>query len=185
MLDNPPVKLPDDKVCHARSLCEKGRWNEVLDFALNWQKSDPHEYRTLFYAAIGYAGVGHYAKAENAYRQALQMNARDVKVWNNLGGLLFEHLHRPLDGIHCLEEALKLNPDNKLGWLNLAGMALKLGMPERALDHAQHALCLDPCLIEALLCKAVAAKVLCKPEIVRDVCESLSKIKIEDFRPAR
>ncbi len=185
MLENPLVKFSEDKARHAKSLCELGRWREVLDFALSWQKSDPEEHRAAFYAGLGYAGTGQFAQAEKAYRYALQLNARDIKAWNNLGGLLFEHLRRPLDGIHCLEEALKLNPDNKLGWLNLSGMALKLGMPERALDHAQKALSLDPRLIEALLCKGAAAKALRRPDLIQQVCESLSKISPEDYRPAR
>jgi len=179
------VTISDEKVLHARALCEKGSWDQVLAFAQSWHAADPLDHKALFYAGLGFAGRGNFAQAEIAYRQALKLDSTDIKVWNNLGGILFEHLRRPQDGIHCLEQTLKLNPLNKLGWVNLAGMVLKLGMPEKALAHADHALALDPNLIEAWLCKAAAARVLGKTAMVREVCETLAAIKPEDFLPAR
>jgi tetratricopeptide (TPR) repeat protein len=179
------VTTPDEKVRHARSLCEKGLWDQVLAYAQDWHAADPLDHKALFYAGLGFAGIGNYAQAEIMYRQALEIDPTDIKVWNNLGGILFEYLRRPKDGIHCLEQTLKLNPGNKLGWVNLAAMVVKLGMPEKAITYADQALALDPHLIEAYLCKAAAARALGRSEMVREVCETLAGIKPENFRPAR
>ena len=179
------VATSEEKVRHARALCEKGAWDEVLAFAQEWHNGDPLDPKALFYSGLGYAGVGKYAQAEIAYRQALEIDPRDARIWNNLGGILFEYLRRPHDGVHCLEQTLKLNPQNKLGWVNLAAMVVKLKMPEKAIIYADRALELDAGLIEAYLCKAAAARALGKTEVVRQVCETLSVVKPEDFRPAR
>jgi len=179
------VTTPDEKAMHAHALCEKRRWDQVLSYALTWHANEPMDHKALFYAGLGFTGLGNYAQAEVMYRQALEIDPTDTKVWNNLGGILFEYLRRPNDGIHCLEQTLKLNPDNKFGWLNLAAMVVNMRMPERALVYADRALALDPGLIEAYLCKGAAARELGRTVILQQVCENLSKIKLENFRPAR
>lgn len=179
------VTTTEEKVRHARSLCQQGLWEQVLEFAQTWHTAEPADHRAWFYTGLGLAGRGQHAQAEIAYRRALELDPTDVKVWNNLGGMLFEHLRRPQDGIHCLEQTLKLNPRNKLGWLNLAGMLVKLGQAAKAMDCANTALALDEHLIEAWLCKAAAARLLGQSDVVRDVCGRLAAIKPEDFRPAR
>ena len=65
--------------------------------------------------------------AETAYRGALALETTDARVWNNLGGLLYEKLLRPSEGIHCLEQGLKMDPHNKLAWSNLATMVGRWG----------------------------------------------------------
>jgi tetratricopeptide (TPR) repeat protein len=179
------VTTTAEKAIHAHALCEKGRWDQVLSYALTWHANDPLDHKALFYAGLGFTGLGNYTQAEVMYRQALEIDPTDTKVWNNLGGILFEYLRRPSDGIRCLEQTLKLNPDNKLGWLNLAAMVVNMRMPEKALEYADRALALDPGLVEAYLCKGVAARALGRTEILQQACESLSKIKPEHFLSAR
>jgi tetratricopeptide (TPR) repeat protein len=179
------VIVSEEKIRHARSLCEKGLWDEVLAYAQQWQAECPEDHKAYFYAGLGHAGLGQYRLAETAYRQALKLNDTDAKAWNNLGGLLFEHLRRPQDGIRCIEKTLELNPDNKLGWANLAAMVGRLGLHEKAITYADRALALDPHLIEAHLYKAAAARALGKTEIVRQVCEILGTFELEKFQRAR
>ena len=64
-------------------------------------------------------------------------------------------------------------------------MVAKLGMTEKAMMCADRALALDPNFVEAYLCKAAAARALGRTEIVSEVSEALSRIKPENFRPAR
>jgi tetratricopeptide (TPR) repeat protein len=182
---NSMVVSPEEKIQHARTLCEHGLWDEVLVYAKQWQVECPEDHKAFFYAGLGFTGLGQYRQAEAAYRQALKIDDTDPKVWNNLGGILFEHLRRPQDGIHCIEETLKLNPDNKLGWANLAAMVGRLGQQEKAITCADRAIALDPHLIEAYLYKAAAARALGKTEILREVCEILAAIEPENFRRAR
>ncbi|HSY74118.1 MAG TPA: tetratricopeptide repeat protein [Dongiaceae bacterium] len=175
----------EEKIAHTRAMCEKDLWPEVLDFAQKWHEENPADYKALFYMGLGFSGLRQFLQAETAYRQALAMDATDPKVWNNLAKILFENLKRPMDGILCIEQMLKLDPGNKLGWSNLAVMVGELGLHEKALLYADRAIALDPNFVEAYLHKAAAARALGKTEIVKEVCDRLASVEQEKFRRAR
>jgi tetratricopeptide (TPR) repeat protein len=175
----------EEKVQTARALCEQGRWRDVLAFAKKWHAENPADYKALYYVGLGFSGTNEFAEAEAAYRLALTMETSDFKVWNNLAGLLYEKMRREREGIRCLEEALQIDPGNKLGWSNLASMVGRLGRHDRALEYADRALALDPKMVEAHLHKGKAGRALGKKEIVREVCTALAAIEPEEFRRAR
>ena len=175
----------EEKAARARAMCEKGLWQEVLDLAQNWHAENPADYKAWYYAGLGFDGLGQFVQAETAYRQALAIDSTDPKVWNNLAKILFENLQRPMDGILCIEQILKLDPGNKLGWSNLAVMVGELGLHEKALLYADRALALDPKFVEAYLHKAAAARALGKTEVVKEVCGKLATIEAEKFQRAR
>jgi tetratricopeptide (TPR) repeat protein len=174
-----------DEVHAARHLCETGEWPELLDFARAWQQRAPEDYLAFFYIGLAHSGLGQFVQADTAYRGALALNDSDAKVWSNLGELLYDHLNRPLEGIRCVEQALRLKPDHKLGWANLACMVGQLGHHDHAMHLADRALALDSQLVEAYLHKGAAAKALGKTDVLREVCGALSSIPPEKFRRAR
>lgn len=169
----------------ARRLCEANAWAQLVQFATEWQKESPEDHKAFYYQALGHAGLGQFLQAETAYRQALALNESDAKVWSNLGALLYENLNRPVDGIRCVERALKLDPGHKLGWANLAYMVGRMGHHHHAIAFADRALALDAHLVEAYLHKGAAAQALGKNEVLREVCSALSAIPPEKFRRAR
>jgi tetratricopeptide (TPR) repeat protein len=175
----------EEKSAHARALCEKGLWPDVLDFAQKWHAENPGDPKALFYLGLGFSGLGQFVQAETSYRRALKIDPSDAKVWNNLAKILFENLQRPRDGISCIEQILKLDPGNKLGWSNLAVMVGELGMHEKALLYADRAITIDPEFVEAYVHKATAARALGKTEIVREVSDKLAVIETDKFRRAR
>jgi Tfp pilus assembly protein PilF len=174
-----------DKVKIVRGMCEKELWPEVLAFAQKWREENPTDYRALYYIGLGLSGTRQFSLAETAYRGALAMENTDARVWNNLGGLLYEKLRRPSEGIRCLEQGLKMDPHNKFAWSNLATMAGRIGQHHKALEYADRALALDPKLVEAYLHKATAAKALEKMDVVKEVCHKLATIEPEKFRRGR
>ena len=174
-----------DKIRTARELCDQGLWAQVVAFARDWHAENPAEARALFFQGVALAAMGRFIEAETTYRRALALDAADFKVWNNLAGVLFDSLNKPLDAIRCMEQAVKLEPQNKLGWANLASMVGRMGRHEQALKFADRALALDPQMVEALLHKATAAKMLGKTEIVRETALALTAIDAEKFRRAR
>ena len=179
---NRPTTVEPDKAAHARSLCEKSLWRDVLDFARKWHEENPGDYKALYYLGLGFGGLGQFAQAETAYRRALALDSSDVRVWNNLAGILFEAMGRPTEAVAALEQALKIEPRDKLGWSNLASMVGWLGRHENSLECANRALALDPQMVEAHLRKARAAQALGKTEVVREVCLKLAAIRPEKFR---
>jgi tetratricopeptide (TPR) repeat protein len=175
----------DQKTEQARELCEKGLWPQVLAFAQEWHAENPAEARALFYQGVALAASGRFVEAETAYRRALRLDAADFKTWNNLAGILFESRKKPAEGIHCMQQALKVDPQNKVGWVNLTSMVGRLGRHDKALEFAERALTLDPNFVEAHLHKATAAKALGRTEILKAVCAALATIEPEKFRRAR
>ena len=172
----------DKKADQARELCEQGKWSKVLDFAQKWRESDPSDHRALYYIGLSLSGQGQFAQAEAAYRHALTINPTDARVWNCLADLLYEKLQRPAEGVRCLEQALKINPDHQQSWSNLATMVGRMGRHQQALIYADRAIALDPKLVEAHLHKATAAKALGKMDVVREVCQALAALDPEHFR---
>jgi tetratricopeptide (TPR) repeat protein len=175
----------EEKIKAARELCDKGLWPDVLAFARKWHAENPAEAKALFFQGVALAAMGRFVESETAYRRALKLDAKDFKAWNNLAGVLFDSLNKPMDAIRCMERALKLEPQNKLGWSNLASMVGRLGRHEKALEFAGYALALDPKMVEAHLHKGAAAKALGKMEIVRETSEKLAALEAEKFRRAR
>jgi len=174
----------EEKIKTARKLCERGLWPEVLEFAKQWHAENPADAKALFYQGVSLAASGRFVEAETTYRRALALDAADFKTWNNLAGVLFDSLNKPMDALRCIEEAMKIEPQNKLGWSNLASMVGRLGRHEKALEFAGRALELDPKFVEAHLHKAAAAKALGKTEIVKEVSHTLATIEAEKFRRA-
>lgn len=168
----------------ARKLCEEGAWAELLKFAQAWHEKTPEEAKALFYRGVALASLGRFAEAEASYRLALAKDPKDFKIWNNLAGILFDAMDRPMDAARCLEQGLKVEPKNKLGWSNLASMAGRMGHHEKALTFAERAIAIDPQMVEAHLHRATAAKALGKTEIVREACQHLATVEPERYRRA-
>lgn len=170
---------------HARSLCEKGLWSNVLELAQKWQVEKPADAKALFYRGVALTATGRFVEAETAYRHALKMDGTDVKVLNNLAAILFDPLNRPGEAAQYLAQALKIDPGNKLGWANLASLAGQMGRHAQALECAERAITLDPQMVEAQLHRARAAQALGKIEIVRAASEALSRLPAEKFQRTR
>jgi Flp pilus assembly protein TadD len=175
----------EEKIKMARGLCEQAAWPELLKLTRDWHAENPRDARALFYRGVALAATGRFVEAETIYRLALEIEPADFKTWNNLAGVLFDSLDKPMDAVRCMEQAMKLEPQNKLGWSNLASMVGRLGRHGKALEFAGRALALDPQMVEALLHKAAAAKAMGKTEIVREVSETLATVGAEKFRRAR
>lgn len=181
----PTAFASSPKIQQARSLCEQGRWPDTLAFAQRWQAEEPAEAKAFFFEGVALTALGRFAEAKPAYQRALALDDQDFKTWNNLGALLFESLNQPDEGVKCLEQAMQIDPGNKLGWANLASMYGQMGRHQQALDCAERALALDPEMVEAMLHRGRAAQALDKPEIVRATCEALSLLPPEKFKRAR
>ena len=175
----------EEKIRDVRALCEKARWPDVLTFTGRWLEESPADAKALFYQGVAQVSLGRLPEAETSYRRSLAIDATDFKTWNNLAALLLNALNQPVEAAQCLAQALKIDPNNPLGWANLASMNGRLNRHEQALECADHALALDPQMVEAHLHRARAAQMLGRREIVRAASEALAKLPPEKFRRAR
>lgn len=175
----------ESKIAQARSLCDVNRWAELLEFAKVWQAESPDAAKAFFFQGIALAQMGRFVEAETAYRRALALDANDFKSWNNLAALLCENLQRPTEALACLERILKIDPQNKIAWSNLANLSARFGRHAESLACAERALTLDPQMVEAQLHRARAAEVLGKTEILREASAALAALPLEQFRFAK
>src|SRR5689334_7418891 len=97
----------------ARDLCEQKRWHELLELAEKWRAEHLNDAKAHYYIGVAHGALGQFSQAEIAYRRAVNLEPRNVKAWNNLAGLLYENLQRPVDGIRCMHQALKIDPRDK------------------------------------------------------------------------
>jgi len=172
----------EERARNAGELCEKGLWREALAFARKWRDENATDYQAHYYLGRSLTGLRKFSQAEQAYRRALAINPTDFEVWNGLAELLYRNLRRPADGVQCLEQALKINPQHKLGWLKLATLNGRMGYHDKALRCAEQAVALDRKLVEAHLSRAAAARALGKMDIVQEVCRELGTLEPENFR---
>ncbi len=174
-----------DRAALARSLCERGRWPDVLTFAEKWGTENSADPKAFFYQGLALAAMGRLAEAETAYRRTLALDEKSSKAWNNLATLLFGPLNRPAEGAKCLAQALRVDPNNHLGWANLASMNGQLGRHVEARVCAERALELEPQMVEAHLHRARAAQMLGQKEIVQAAAEALAGLPPEKFKRTR
>ncbi|MGO8836993.1 MAG: tetratricopeptide repeat protein [Limisphaerales bacterium] len=174
----------EDRAGRADKICAAGLWPEVLAFAQKWQEDAPTDHRAVYYLGLGLSGMGQHAQAETAFRRALAMDVTDFEIWNHLAELLYKNLRRPAEGVRCLKQALKINPQHKLGWLHLATMADDMGSHLQALEYADQAIALDPGMVEAYLHKATAARALGRMDVVKDICQHLATLEPGNFHRA-
>jgi tetratricopeptide (TPR) repeat protein len=69
----------------------------------------------LMEQGVASAGAGQFAEAEQAYRRARELAPGNPWAWALLGGVLQEHLKRPLDAAAAYRRALTLDPE--LEWV--------------------------------------------------------------------
>lgn len=79
-----------------------------------------------------------YTKAEEAMRQVLALNAKDIWARNYLGYFLAERApEQNLDqAVRLWEDSVQIDPVNPVAWVMLSEVALKQGKLKQALDFA-------------------------------------------------
>lgn len=86
---------------------------------------------------------GHFAQAENHYRQALQLAPINPNLYNLLGNVLKEQW-RLTEAVQCYEQALYLEPNYAAAFNNLGAASLDQGEINKALECYRSALRLEP-----------------------------------------
>src|SRR5262249_45649752 len=81
----------------------------------------PEEHALLaFNEGIEYAKRGDAATAAERFRQAVYLAPREARYQAALGRVLVKDKHSSRDGIHALEEAIRLDPANAQAFHDLA-----------------------------------------------------------------
>lgn len=102
---------------------------------------------------------GDRAKAEELYRQALQVSANLHAVWNNLGLLMLED-GRYIDAVEAFKRAADLSPSDPRPLHNIGIAYDRSGWQQKALENYLQALERDPRDVIALRGSVSSARML-------------------------
>ncbi len=93
--------------------------------------------------------AGAFADAERAYRDVLQREPANARVWFVLG-VLFQDQKRPGDAVPCFQQAVRFQPDEARGHFFLANAFLIQGKSTEARESYLRCLRLEANHVEAL-----------------------------------
>ena len=144
ILDKANVPLPIDVL---RSLEESLYWSSELHAALEIQrivmKSGTPTATDHFNLGVLLHETARKEEAEEAYREALNVDPEDADVWSNLGVLLDE-TGRKGDAEEAYRTATNIDPRHDNAWCNLGVVLDETGRKEEAEQAYRTAIHLDP-----------------------------------------
>ncbi len=119
--------------------------------------------------------AGRYEEADLFYDQALKLDSRNARIWNNKG-LCLSNLNRHAEAISCYDKALNINPKHVAAWCNRGISFVRLNQYKEAFLCFFNALEIDPQNVVAL-----SNRTLCESEI-RKIWEEKRKENEETIR---
>ncbi len=118
-------------------------WNDVLALNRAAAAAGPTRARTLLTIGSEYHRRGDLARAEEAFREALRVEAGNPVAERNLG-VIARARGDLAEAERHLRAAVELDPGAKESWAYLASLLLETGHPGEAERAARHALEIDP-----------------------------------------
>jgi tetratricopeptide (TPR) repeat protein len=125
---------------------QKQKDGKLDDAARHYQKAiefDPSFYPALNNLGVIYIRQKQFAKANEAFLQAMKLNPDDSQAYINMGHLHYQQGQYP-EAIAELERGLERFPGSALGRFLLGSAYLKVGGLEKAEANLRRACALDP-----------------------------------------
>lgn len=114
-------------------------WPALLEHSLRWTKDQPGSDMAWWFLGIAYGKAGQYAKAIDAYQQALRINSEHATAWYNLG-IAYGKTGQFSKAIEAYQQALRINPGLSAAWHNLGNAYGNVGQSSNAIEAYQQAL---------------------------------------------
>jgi tetratricopeptide (TPR) repeat protein len=123
------------------------------------RKEAPIEGGSQYEQGLKFGRAGDYAKAAEAFHQAIRQNPNDAKAYMNLG-LTYGKMGRHREASEAFQQAIRLKPDYAQAYNNLGVAYLKLDRLKEAAEAFQQAIRLQPDYVQAQQNLKVAQKKL-------------------------
>lgn len=129
----------------AKALTLEGQQDRerLLAHARQWVNAQPKNAAGWFYLGIAYSELNQWAKAADAYQQALRLNSENAAAWYNLGAAYIQ-LNQWAKSVDVYQQALRLDRGSADAWYNLGLAYGKLDQLAKAIEAYQQALRLNP-----------------------------------------
>ena len=140
----------------AKALALESRkdWEGLHAHARKGVNAQPENATAWFNLGKAYDKLGQWAKAVDAYQQALRLNPEDAVAWSNLGKAHGE-LNQWAKAVEALQQALRLNPENAAMWANLGLAYAEMGRRDQVMEVYWRLTGLDADLAEQFFQKVV------------------------------
>ena len=145
--DSKAKKVSDysEAVNKALYFLNKEEYEKALPYLEIETKANMSPYKAWAYFQIGYcyAELRSYAKAIEAYKQAVRINPEYADAYNNLGNSYNKiGLHK--NAIEACKQAINIDPDSAAAYMNLGLAYGYLGLYEDAIEACKQATHIDP-----------------------------------------
>jgi len=150
------------EIAHRAAVAQEMAWHDLADRSLREDTQakiqlreellaelpDQDETRAprgdlLYTLGALYATAGEYPKAEQAFKQAIELDPKIALPWNGLGNV-YHDLGRCDEAIQAYQKAIELDPKSVLPWNGLGSVYRDLGRRDEAIQAYQKAIELDP-----------------------------------------
>lgn len=128
---------------HATILANIKDWQGLLNWGLNWVKSEPEDAGAWYSIGYAYNELNRYDDALVAIRQSLRTNSENDDTWHSLGFAYFR-LERYDDAVEAYRQAVRINPDDFQIWADLGRTYTKLKRYDDAVNAYAQALRIKP-----------------------------------------
>jgi superkiller protein 3 len=131
------------RLVKANALLNLGRYNEslkTLDEAINAASQNSEKSQIWFEKAHLFAEQGNYNETTKSLEMVFELAPLDIDLSINGGILLSAVLGRNDDALKYYERAIRIDPDNKLAWINKANALVRLNRTGEATGAYQEAL---------------------------------------------
>lgn len=110
---------------------------------------DPNHYRAFYHVGKLHDRLDQPVQADKAFRQAIQVNARFVDSFVDLGNMYIDYGHANV-GLAVLDAGVQVNDKNSAMWNGLGRAYSKLNRHQDAVDSFKKAKAIDPDRVDVL-----------------------------------
>ena len=126
----------------AVELEDRKDWPALVEHCRRWTQAQPGNAGAWFGLGNANDGAGKFAKAIDAYQQALRINPEYASAWLNLG-VAYGKADHPAKAIEAYHQALRIDPQADV-WNNLGTAYVESGQTAKAIEAYHQALRIDP-----------------------------------------
>lgn len=125
------------------ALIKAGNWQDALDWCKQWIQAEPGNGKAWSALGSAHFELKMYAKAVEAYRQAVSLNKEDRYTWYVLGRA-FHRLKRYNEAINAFKQVLRIDPKSADVWNQIGFEYESLKRNTEAIRAYQEAIHIDP-----------------------------------------
>lgn len=143
-------KTVNGVISRSVGLIEAGRLEEGIEILEHANSLYPEDDELLYHLGNAYFLLGDLDSAYNRLKNAVKINRKNFRAYNNIGVILQRTGHLE-EGIRALNHSLEINEDYERAWYNLGSIFMDLDPPllRESAVFLRRALDLDPNYLRA------------------------------------